>query len=84
MGRLQKSHSYSFLTFCFKGAVKGLVAPKKLIAVVVVGAAVNLVGARLESQVNAASRVAAGLRRRLGLGRELIYRIDRKNDAGDS
>src|SRR6267378_3195569 len=56
----------------------------ELIAVVVVSGTMNGISARLDDQVDRATRVAAGFRAGLRLRRKFVNRIDRQHNAGDT
>ena len=63
---------------------KGVGGAEGLIAVEVIGRAMPLIGSRFEGEIDAAARIAAGLGASLSLHRKLLYRVDRKDDAGNA
>ena len=63
---------------------KRRVGSEKLIAVEVIRGAVKLVGSGFDDQVRRTSRVASRLRAGSGHEGEILNRIHRQNDAGDS
>ena len=65
------------------GGREGAFVAEELVAVVVVGGAVEGVGARAEGEIDGAARVATAFGAGLGLSRELVDRVQREDNAGD-
>ena len=63
---------------------EGTVVGEELVAVVVVGVAVEDVGTGLDGEVDGAARVTAGFGHAAGDERELVDGVERNDDAGDT